>query len=263
MHYITEDEARKRFLNGTGASCLEPGERLTQAAAELLRANHYDVSNCEIHKLTFEHASSIPVPGPADAAKQAAKAAPANAKDDRPEEASACKPCIGRTHLDADTMVHKSHPRIELRGRMDTLISTAVVVQTQFDTKNRLPELLRTGLADVKNWMWQMLCAEASGQPMPAVQVCGMSPNTIRAVSLDPVKFLGQGHVVPDAGLGQNVALLNWLRAQTRELEVLLAKTGERDDLLEAANRLSTAVYVLVLLTVVAEQGRDITKINA
>lgn len=249
MRYITEEEARQRFVNGSGSCTLSADERLTPAAAELLRANNCSVAAGETPQVSFQHASSMPVGSPS--AAPAAPAAPAS-------EACVCKPCIGRTHLDADTQVHKSHPRIELRGRMDTLISAAVVVQTQFDMKNRLPVLLKTGLADLKNWLWQLLCAEVSGQPLPALTVCGMTPDMVHAVSIDPVKYLGQGHVVPDAGLGPNVALLNWLRAQVRELEVLLAKTGDRDDLLEATNRLSTAVYVVMLLTVVAEQGREL-----
>lgn len=253
MRYITENEVRRRFAEGTAT----PGdnERLTPAAAELLRTLESSTSKSSTpHPISFQPASSIPVPGPGNADSDTAKTAPAPAAHD----ACVCKPCIGRTHLDADTQVHKSHPRIELRGRLDTLIGVAVVVQTQFDPKNRLPETLRTGLADLKNWLWQMLCSEVSGQPLPALTVCGMPPAMLQAVCLDPMAHIGQPHVVPDAGLGPNVALLNWFRAQVRELEVLLAKTGERDDLLEAANRLSTAASVLMLLTVMAEQGREI-----
>ena len=40
----------------------------------------------------------------------------------------------------------------------------------------------------------------------------GMNAEAIRLVSHDPMKYLGQGHIVPDVALGPNVALLNWLR---------------------------------------------------
>lgn len=246
MRYITENEVRQRFADGTGTPSAD--ERLTPAAAELLRTLQGSKPTAVTPRpISFEPASSIPVPGP----ETAPAAAPA-------QDACVCKPCIGRTYLDAETLVHKSHPRIELRGRMDTLIAAAVVVQTQFDPKNRLPETIKTGVADMKNWLWHMLCSELSCQPLPALTVCNMTPSVLQAVCLDPMQHLGQGHVVPDAGLGPNVALLNWFRAQVRELEVLLAKTSERDDLLEAANRLSTAAYVMMLLTVMAEQGREV-----
>lgn len=43
------------------------------------------------------------------------------------------------TYLDANTVVSKSHPRIFLRGKLDTLISSTVLVQTGFDGNNKLP----------------------------------------------------------------------------------------------------------------------------
>lgn len=261
MRYITEDEVRRRFADGNATPA--ENERLTPAAAELLRTLQSSLPKaCAPHPVSFQPASSIPVPGPEAGAQTQGKTAQAQGSAALAQEACVCKPCIGRTHLDAENQVHKSHPRIELRGRMDTLIAAAVVVQTQFDPKNRLPETLKTGLADMKNWLWQMLCSEVSGQPLPALTVCGMTAQVLHSVCLDPMAHIGQGHVVPDAGLGPNVALLNWFRAQVRELEVLLAKTGERDDLLEAANRLSTAAYVLMLLTVMAEQGREVTLVK-
>lgn len=36
----------------------------------------------------------------------------------------------------------------------------------------------------------------------------------------------------------------------------------EREDILASLNRLSSAIYVLMLLTVVAESGRDISKVG-
>ena len=63
--------------------------------------------------------------------------------------------------------------------------------------------------------------------------------------------------------LGPNVALLNWLRAQAREVGVAYVQVGmEREDILASLNRLSSAIYVLMLLTVVAESGRDISKVG-
>ena len=90
-----------------------------------------------------------------------------------------------------------------------------------------------------------------------------MNAEAIRLVSHDPTKYLGQGHIVPDVALGPNVALLNWLRAQAREVEVAYVQVGmEREDILASLNRLSSAIYVLMLLTVVAESGRDISKVG-
>ncbi len=260
IQYITEDEAKTRAQKSTGQCRIFSYERLTPAAAEYLRANNCTIVQAEKHPISFENASSIPIPGetvaPVAEAVEPSVAAPVASA------ACVCKPCAGSTYLDAETRVLKSHPRIEIRGRLDSLIAVTVLVQTQFDSQNRLPGLLKSGLNDIKNWLWQILASDVSGEPVGALSAYGMNAEMIHAVSLDPQTYLGQGHIVPDAALGQNVALLNWLRTEAREIEVVLAKHGDREDLLEACNRLSTAVYVLMLLTVVAEQGRDISNVS-
>ena len=90
-----------------------------------------------------------------------------------------------------------------------------------------------------------------------------MNAEAIRLVSHDPMKY-SAGPYCPDAARLPNVALLNWLRAQAfRGVEVAYVQVGmEREDILASLNRLSSAIYVLMLLTVVAESGRDISKVG-
>ena len=235
MIFLTEEDVRQRCELGQGGEFrLQAGERLTPAATELLRSR-----NCRVilpGQCTVEAA-------PVEAAEQAS--------------------FPDGTYLDANTVVSKSHPRIFLRGKLDTLISSTVLVQTGFDGNNKLPAVLRNGLSDINVWLWQILQAEVSGEAVPAQSLCGMNAEAIRLVSHDPMKYLGQGHIVPDVALGPNVALLNWLRAQAREVEVAYVQVGmEREDILASLNRLSSAIYVLMLLTVVAESGRDISKVG-
>lgn len=90
-----------------------------------------------------------------------------------------------------------------------------------------------------------------------------MNAEAIHLVSHDPMKYLSQGRIVPDVALGPNVTLLNWLRAQAREVEAAYVRAGmEREDILASLNRLSSAIYVLMPLAVVAESGRDISKVG-
>jgi len=255
MQFITEEEVRQRMKNAGGRVLLGENERLTPAAAELLRANNCVAVPAEAHPLTFEHASSIPVPG--------APVPDKAGKEPVPAGCPVCRPCIGRTYLDADTQVLKSHPRIELRGRLDTLIAEIVMVQTQFDIRGKLPARLREGLADVKAWVWHMLASEISGDTMPPMSVCGVDGEFAHDIALDPKKYLGQDPIFPDASHGPDVAFLNWLRARTREVEVVLAKMGAREDLMESCNRLSSAIYVLILLTAMAASGKDISQVPA
>lgn len=253
MIFLTEEDVRQRCgeLGQGGEFTLKAGERLTPSAAEMLRSR-----NCRVilpGQCTVEAASAK------EAAPKKEAAAPAA------EPAASEKPASfpDGTYLDADTVVSKSHPRIFLRGKLDTLISSTVLVQTSFDAYGKLPVVLRNGLSDINVWLWQILQAEVSGEAMPAQTMCGMNAEAIRLVSNDPMKYLGQGHIVPDVALGPNVALLNWLRAQIREVEVAYVQVGmTREDMLASLNRLSSAVYVLMLLTVVAESGRDISKVG-
>ena len=255
MIFLTEEDVRQRCELGQGGEfCLQAGERLTPAATELLRSRICRVilpGQCTVEAPAADKAPENPEPAPAVEAAPAAPAAPADSS------------FPDGTYLDADTVVSKSHPRIFLRGKLDTLISSTVLVQTGFDGNNKLPAVLKNGLADVNVWLWQILQAEVSGEALPEQALCGMNAEALRLVSHDPMTYLGQGHLVPDVALGPNVALLNWLRAQVREVEVAYVQVGmDREDLLTSLNRLSSAIYVLMLLTVVAESGRDITKVG-
>lgn len=258
MIFLTEEDVRQRCELGQGGEFrLQAGERLTPAATELLRSRNCRVilpGQCTVEAPAADKAPEKPEPAPAvEPAPAAAPAAPAAESASFPDG----------TYLDADTVVSKSHPRIFLRGKLDTLISSTVLVQTGFDGNNKLPAVLKNGLSDINVWLWQILQAEVSGDPLPDQTMCGMNAEAIRLVSHDPMTYLGQGHIVPDVALGPNVALLNWLRAQVREVEVAYVQVGmEREDLLTSLNRLSSALYVLMLLTVVAESGRDISKVG-
>lgn len=254
MIFLTEEDVRQRCELGQGGEfCLQAGERLTpggHGAVAQSQLPRDPAGQCTVEAAPVEEAKPA---APAAEAAPAATAAPAAEQASFPDG----------TYLDANTVVSKSHPRIFLRGKLDTLISSTVLVQTGFDGNNKLPAVLRNGLSDINVWLWQILQAEVSGEAVPAQSLCGMNAEAIRLVSHDPMKYLGQGHIVPDVALGPNVALLNWLRAQAREVEVAYVQVGmEREDILASLNRLSSAIYVLMLLTVVAESGRDISKVG-
>ena len=92
-----------------------------------------------------------------------------------------------------------------------------------------------------------------------------MDEETLHAVSHHPLKYLGHDHLLPEADQGALVARLNLLRAQIREAELYAADvyivrdfTVSRPDIMQGLNRLSSAVYVLMLLTYLAEQGRGV-----
>ena len=61
--------------------------------------------------------------------------------------------------------------------------------------------------------------------------------------------------------MGETAARLNCLRAQVREVELSAMHAfphGERNDLIEGLNRLSSAVYILFCKTVSAKGGNNL-----
>ena len=87
-------------------------------------------------------------------------------------------------------MVSKSHPRIFLRGRLDTLIAETVLTQTSLAAASRIPDAIKNGLADINAWLWQILQAEVSGSPVPEQTMCGMNAAVLREVARDPQTYL-------------------------------------------------------------------------
>ena len=262
---VTAQEVREACKEGRTEIVVPPGALITPQARE-------DAGEFGIRLAT----EAVPPQGPPHAAAPvpAVPPKPAAAGGGVPgritlyagkeKAAEACAVIAGQglTHLDAGSMVAKTHPRIEARGRLDSLMATAVLVQTQFDPRGKLPAMLKDCLAEVKEWVFQSLAAEVSGSILPPQSMGGMNLDVLRAVSRNPRQYLHTDHLMPDAGLGANIALLNWLRAQVRETELAVAKAALcRTDIQESLNRLSSAVYVLMLLTHLAESGAGIPKL--
>ena len=243
MLFLTEEDIRQRAIKRGGELTLSVSERLTPSAMEYIRAQRIRVVEGD--------AAQDAVPSPAEQGK----AAESDAKTAMSNQ--------GLTHMDATSMVAKTHPRIEARGKLDSLMAAAVLVQTQFDPKGKLPGMLKDCLAEVKAWIFQSLAAEVSGSILPPQNMGGMHMDVLRAVSRNPRQYLHTDHLMPDAVLGANIALLNWLRAQVRETELAVTKAALcRTDIQESLNRLSSAVYVLMLLTHLAENGAAIPKLQ-
>ena len=172
------------------------------------------------------------------------------------------------THIDAHHLVSKNDPRLLFRGKLDSVIAQAVLTQIQLTQTPSdalapiMPQLSRY-MADVRSALGNVLKAEATGETMSAVALGNLSAAAIHKMSHHPLKYLGHDHLVPDEKQGMQVALLNLLRAQIREAELYAAQIYitrdfrvKRPDIMQALNRLSSAVYVLMLLTHLAHQGK-------
>lgn len=150
------------------------------------------------------------------------------------------------THLSGNCLVPKTHPRIALRGKLDTLQGEIILAQVEA-TEGGLPELARD-LGELLDLAREVLGAEVAERALKPLCLFGCDADEIRRISHRVDEAFGIPHPVPDHRMGRLAARLNLLRAQSREAE-LAAETafpdGDRADILLAMNRMSSAIYIL------------------
>ncbi len=124
-------------------------------------------------------------------------------------------------------MVAKSDPRLGFRAVLDSTIALAVWLQIEL------------------------------AEPLGCQAIVGLSDEDLHRLSHQPLRYLGHDHLVPEASHGRDAALLNLLRTKVREAEtvaaqVFITRSFEvlRPDILQALNRLSSTVYVMMILSV-------------
>ena len=196
---------------------------------------------------------------PAQPTRAAAPLSPAGAEGTEPKRARFIGPDGGTfsekpehlTHLSGNRLVTKGHPRIAFRGRMDSLQSKIMELQV------RAVELgngvLAEELDELLDFARSLLAAEVTGRPVDDVPLLGLELDEIRAMSHNPKKTFGLGHIRPHYSMGALCVGLNALRSEVREVELAAfrAFSGndgalDRLDLLRALNRLSSAFYILM-----------------
>jgi ethanolamine utilization cobalamin adenosyltransferase len=157
------------------------------------------------------------------------------------------------THLNGDILVPKTHPRIAFRGAMDTLEAELLLCQLQCDAETA------KAVEEILQFARFLLRCEVLGEPMSAGKLCGLTADEIRSHSHRPQDFYGQPHFMPSASDGAIIVRLNKCRCAARELELraVAAFTDAdgcptRPDLLQALNRLSSMLYILMIR---AKQG--------
>lgn len=267
--FVTEGWLRERFSLAHGSEIhLPENARLTPSARTLLEERRIRVKYLDEAGRAFVET---------DAAKHGHGEEPAlrrvpvlTGKNER--DAATCLLCGQAlaakpdtlTSLDGKALVAKNDPRLKLRGKLDTAIAQAVWIQAEFDPDDGKTPLAHW-LADVRSALGRVLKAEATGEAMPPVAMGKFDEAAIHAISHNPLKYLGHDHIVPEVGHGVQVARLNLLRAEIREAELAAADVFidrdfkvTRPDVMQALNRLSSAVYVLMLMTLMAGRGQGV-----
>lgn len=151
------------------------------------------------------------------------------------------------THLNGDVLVPKSHPRIAFRGSMDTLQSEIILCQlmTGEPMAHRLQELLEQAR--------EIIACEVLEKPLHFERLLGLTEEELRSRSHRPQDFYGQPHFMPSYTDGAAVVWLNRCRCAVRSAELMACRAFEtpegnsRPDILQALNRMSSSIYLLMI----------------
>lgn len=151
------------------------------------------------------------------------------------------------THLNNDTLVVKSHPRILFRGKLDSLQSEILLLQKESGAPAAI-------LQDMLELVRNLMRAEVLEEPLPKFTIGGMGEAEIHERSHQPQKYYGISHFLPSHSDDLILLKLNHLRTSVRETELacyqaFADRNGKliRNDILTALNRLSSACWVLCL----------------
>ena len=161
------------------------------------------------------------------------------------------------THLNGDILVHKTHPRIAFRGAMDTLEAEIMLCQLA------LREPMKKQLQEVLDFARYLLRCDVLEERVERETLCGLTQEQLRSHSHRPQDFYGQPHFMPEATDGETILRLNRCRCAAREAELkAVAAFTDREgnptriDLLQAMNRLSSMIYIL-MIKLKSQSGRD------
>ncbi len=151
------------------------------------------------------------------------------------------------THLNGDTLVKKTHPRIKFRGVVDMLEAEILwCMQTVPDCRGELQEILDLTRNVIR---WDVLDEPAKQAPL-----CGLTADEIRIRSHRPQDYYGIAHFMPAATDGSEILALNRVRCWVRMAELAACDAFAdrennclRPDLVRVLNRMSSMVYLLMI----------------
>ena len=152
------------------------------------------------------------------------------------------------THLNADTLVSKLHPRIAFRGALDTLEAELILAQQAVNRpfSDELEEILSLAR--------NIMACDVLEKPLENQTLCGLTEAEQRSRSHRPQDYYNQPHFMPSADDGPSIARLNRARCAAREAELrAVSAFSDRDgnltrqDIPRAMNRLSSMLYILMI----------------
>lgn len=269
MKPLTELDLRMALKDSDAASYTVPrGTVVTPSAAEYLRSRRVELvfADQEKNMRKPDHQAPGASPAPSPARAKPGPAPKWDFSDPRAKAEAGEKPKQlffgpdggtfdhkpeSLTHLKGRQLVHKDHPVIVWRGKLDTLcarIIEAQVVGFQMGNQQFVDEL-----EEILGFARRLLTYEIRGKEVEEFNLLGLDSAALRERSHDPVKFFGHRHMLATYKMGPLCISLNTLRALVREVELSAAAAFKdaaggptRDDIIRALNRLSSLFYIMM-----------------
>lgn len=237
MNVLTEADLRTAGISRADREYRVPeGTFVTPSAKEYLR----DRGVCLVmipssDKSSRPHASMTRTPIRKDGIHTFKDAESGKGYEVKPEE---------MTHLRGNLLVSKTHPRIALRGKIDSLMARVLLMQVGCSSN----QVLSRDLDSVLAYLQALLGAEVKEETLKETRLFGLDHSQIRTMSHNVKEHFGMDHPIPDCTMGETVLELNLLRTQVREAELAAANAFSEQDtlgLVEHLNRLSSGIYIL------------------
>lgn len=154
------------------------------------------------------------------------------------------------THLRADTLVRKNHPRIVLRGMVDALEAELLLAIREAGALTPLGQNLNELLTSVRH----MMRCDVLEEPLRITSLCGLTMEQIRERSHFPQKFYDQPHFMPSGTDSALLLRLNSVRTLIRRTELAAYEAFHdregivtRQDMIKFLNRLSSMLWILMI----------------
>lgn len=151
------------------------------------------------------------------------------------------------THLNAQVLVPKTHPRIAFRGAIDKLEAQLLLCQAGAGE-------MAAKLQDALDLARELIRCDVLEEPVPERLLGGMDQRALRERSHRPQDFYGQPHFMPSGKDSHILLQVNLARTMARSAELAAVhafsdREGNptRPDILQVLNRLSSYLYIIMI----------------
>jgi len=155
------------------------------------------------------------------------------------------------TQLDSHSFALKTHPRIKLRGEVDSLHSLTLLIQWM--AKDEGNEALAADLGTIAAYCRELTSAEYNARTVAELELVNWDAERIHDATHDPAGTLGIPHLTIDENEPKLQHMLNIARSKSREIEITAMEAFGTPapawgaSICHAFNRLSSTYYFLQL----------------